>query len=138
MADGETYLNDAIVPRRVIAVANVAAGATAADFDGLFFVADAAYEIVSVKERHAVAGSDGGAVTLMVKKVPSGTAKASGTDTLSAGINMKATANTNQTGSLHGTVANIRLAAGDSLGLVPTGTLTALDGVTVAVHLKRI
>ena len=74
----------------------------------------------------------------MVKKVPSGTAKASGTDTLSAGINLKGTADTNAAGSLHATQGNYQLAAGDALGLVPTGTLTVVDAVTVMVELKRI
>ena len=84
------------------------------------------------------AGSDAGAVTLMVKKVPSGTARASGTDLLSAGLSLKATADTNVTGSLTATAGDKKLAAGDGLALVPTGTLTAVDAVTVTVELKRI
>lgn len=138
MASSEFKVNDAILPRRVIAVANIPAGAAAADFDGLFFVADNAYEVESVTERHGTAGSDAGAVTLMVKKVPSGTAKAAGADVLSAGINLKAAADTNAAGALTATAANKKLAGGDALGLVPTGTLTAVDAVTVQVVLKRI
>lgn len=122
----------------VQAVANVPAGAVAADYEGCFFIADRAYEIVSVKERHLVAGSDGGAVTVMLKKVPSGTAPSAGVDTLSGGINLKAAANTNQNGALHGTPGNYQLAAGDALALVTTGTLTAVDGVSVHVQLKPI
>ncbi len=119
-------------------VANIPAGAAAADFDGLMFTNTTGYSLVlrAVTERHAVAGNDAGAVTLMVKKVPSGTAKAAGTDMLSAGLDLKATANTNQSGSLHATTANITLANGDSIGLVPTGTLTTLDGVTVTCRLR--
>ena len=41
VADG-IKANGVIVPARTIAVANVPAGATAADFDGRFFIADAA------------------------------------------------------------------------------------------------
>lgn len=126
------------VDRQIVVTHNVPAGATAADFDGRFFIAERAYQIVSVREQHQTAGSDAGAVTLMVKKCPSGTARASGTDVLAAGINMKATADTPQSPALHGTAANSQLAAGDSLALVPTGTLTALDGVTVTVVLKQI
>lgn len=118
--------------------ANVPAGAAAADYDGRVFIADRAYQVVAVREQHQTAGSDAGAVTLMVKKVPSGTAKASGTDVLSAGINLKATADTTQSGTLHGTTANLQLAAGDSLALVTTGVLTAVDGVSVSVALKAI
>lgn len=117
---------------------NVAAGAAAADYDGRFFIADRAYEVVAVREQHQTLGTDGGAVTVMVKKVPSGTAKAAGTDTLSAGISLKAANDTVQSGSLHATPANYQLAAGDSLGLVTTGVLTAVDGVTVTVYLKKI
>lgn len=128
-----------VIPIRAIqATAVIPAGAAATDYDGLFFIANAAYEVTTVYERHQTAGSDAGAVTLMVQKVPSGTAKASGTDILASGINLKATADTNQTGTLHATAANYQLAAGDGLGLVTTGTLTAVDGVTVTVWLKRI
>jgi hypothetical protein len=111
--------------------------AATADNYGVFYIAPYPVEVVSVRERHETAGSDGSAVTLMVAKVPSGTAKGSGTDVLSAGINLKGTADTNAAGSLHATAANYRLAAGDALALVPTGTLTAVDGVTVTVELKR-
>lgn len=112
--------------------------ATAGNYTAPFFIADRTYEIIEVKERHETAGSDAGAVTVMLKKVPSGTAPGSGTDTLSAGINLKATANTNQSGTLHATLSNRRLEAGDALALVTTGTLTAVAGVTVAVTLKAI
>ena len=127
-----------IVPQYLVVTYNIPAGAAAADYDGLFFTANRAYEIVSVTERHAVAGSDTGAVTLMVKKVPSGTATASGTDTLASGLDLKSAVDTNQAGTLHATQANYQLASGDSLGLVPTGTPTAVDGVTVTVVLKAI
>lgn len=140
MSRGVTQIEGTVnvVPRSVLAVFNTPAGASATDYDGLFFIADAPYEIVEVIERHAVAGSDTGSVTLMVKKVPSGTAKASGVDVLATGLDLKATANTNQRGTLHSTVANRRLDAGDALGVVPTGTLTGVDGVTVMVRLQRI
>lgn len=111
--------------------------AATADNYGIFFIAPYPVEVVSVRERHETAGSDAGAVTLMVAKVPSGTAKGSGTDTLASGISLKGTADTNASGTLHATAANYRLAAGDALALVPTGVLTAVDGVTVTVELKR-
>lgn len=118
---------------------NISNGAADADWDiGVPWIADRAYEIVSVTERHLVAGTDGGAVTAMVKKVPSATAPSAGTDTLSAGLNLKATANTNQAGTLHGTQANYQLASGDGLALVKTGTVTTVDGVTVQIVLKPI
>lgn len=117
---------------------NIPGGATAADYDGLAFIANRAYELVEVRERHRVAGSDGGAVTLMMKKVPSGTAPSAGTDMLSAGLNLKSAIDTIQNGSVHGTAGNRQLAAGDAVAFVPTGTLTAVDGVTVQFVLKPI
>lgn len=117
---------------------NVIAGAAAADYDGRMFIAERAYEVVSVREQHQTAGNDAGAVTVMVKKVPSGTAKSAGTDVLAAGVSLKATADTVQSPALHATAANYQLAAGDSLALVTTGTPTAVDGVSVTVVLKKI
>lgn len=111
---------------------------TAAKFTTLFFIADAPCEVVGVTERHEVVGSDGGAVTVMLKKVPSATAPSSGTDVLSAGISMKATANTNQAGALHATIANRQLNEGDGLALVLTGTPTALIGPTFRVKLRYL
>lgn len=115
----------------------VIAGAAAADYDGLK-ICRFAGKLVRVVERHAVAGSDGGAVTLMLKKVPSGTAKASGTDMLSAGLNLKATADTNVSGSLSATAADLLVADGDALGLVLTGTGTAVDSVSLMAEFLRI
>lgn len=135
-ADG-LKVNDVVVPQHFYVPFVVAGGAAAADYDGVIPVPDAC-EIVAVRERHQTAGTDAGAVTVMLKKVPSGTAKASGTDTLAAGINLKAAADTNQSPALHATLANLQLAAGDGLALVTTGTLAVVDGVAVTVKLKRI
>lgn len=112
--------------------------ATALNYSAPFFIANRPYQVVGVTERHEVAGSDMGAVTLMVKKVPSGTAPASGSDVLYGPINLKATANTNQSGSLSRVFGHLTLAAGDALALITTGTLTALQGVTVSIDLKAI
>lgn len=108
---------------------------TAANFTTPFFIANRSYLVLEITERHETAGTDGGSVTLMLKKVPSGTAPASGTDMLSAGMSLKTTANTNQNGTI-GTVKTV--SDGDSLSLVTTGTLTDLVGVTVSILLKAI
>jgi hypothetical protein len=128
------------------------AAATAGNY-GIFFTAPAininrypstagraaaVWQITDVRERHEAAGTDAGAVTVMVMKVPSGTAKAAGTACLAAGISLKATADTNQDAALHATAANSQLVDGDSLALVTTGTLTAVAGVSVTVELSRI
>lgn len=120
----------------VMARIDGAAAQTAANFTTPFFIANRSYQILEVIERHETAGSDGGAVTVMVKKTPSGTAPASGTDVLTAGLSLKATANTNQSGVISRSADT--LAYGDSLALVSTGTLTNLVGVTVYVLLKAI
>jgi hypothetical protein len=134
-----TSANRVVLPstQTVEATVQGTSAATAGNYPESFFIAPYPIEIVSVKERHTVLGTDGGAVTVMLKKVPSGTAVASGTDTLAAGISLKATINTNQSPALHATAANYRLAAGDSLGLVTTGTLTSVAGVSVTVEYKR-
>jgi hypothetical protein len=119
-------------------VLNGSAPATAGNFGTVFMIADAAYELVSVKERHATAGNDGGAVTGMLTKVPSGTAASAGTAMLSAGINLKGTADTNAAGSLSATAANTRLANGDGVAFVLTGTPTALAGLCLETVWKRI
>lgn len=106
----------------------------ASSVDKSFFVATRACRVVGVTCRVTAAGTDGGAVTAMIEKVPSGTAIGSGTDVLSATFNLKGTANTNQAGSLSTTAGALDLAAGDSLGLDLTGTMTAATGsITVAM-----
>lgn len=113
------------------------AAATAADY-GAIFQADHAMELIEFVERHEVAGSDADAVTLMLAKVPSGTAKAAGTDMLAAGLNLKAVADTNQVATLHATAGNRQLADGDAIALVPTGTLTAVAGLLVRATFRLI
>jgi len=116
--------------------------ATAANYTAPFFIAERSYEVLWCMERHETAGSAGGSVTVMLKKVPSGTAPASGIDVLTAGINLKATANTNQEGTISqartSSIYNRRLSTGDALSLVTTGTLTSVAGVTVSVLLRSL
>lgn len=111
--------------------------ATAGNY-GIFWTAPVACIVTVVAERHEVLGTNGSAVTVMLKKVPSGTALSAGTDCLAAGIDLKATINTNQAPALHATAANYTLAAGDSLGLVATGTLTAVAGVALTVEVAAV
>lgn len=111
------------------------AAQTAANF-GPMFTAPFPCVLVAVKERHAVAGSDGAAVTLDVEKIPSATAKGSGTTMLNATLSLKATADTVQSGVLTPTLANRELAINDSIGIKTSGTLTALKDVTVTLYLK--
>jgi len=111
---------------------------TAANYTTPFFIANRPYRVISITERHQVAGSDAGAVTCQVKKVPSGTAPASGTNLLATAFNMKATADTNQTGALSAVQGALTISSGDSICLESSGTLTALVGVTVSVLLRAV
>lgn len=135
-ADGTFGSNDRIIPNTFTVSAFLAgtAPATAGNFN-CFWVAPFACRVVSIKESHATAGSDGGAVTLEVVKCADGVAVASGTTLQSAGINLKATADTVQTASLTATTADLSIAAGTRLGLKLTGTPTALASLAVTVQL---
>ena len=97
-----------------------------------------ACQLVSVTERHSTAESTAGTLTLQIVKAPSGTAIGSGANALSAGINMKATADTNQAGSLSATVANTKFAAGDSVGAKLSTTVTELAGSNVTLEFKAL
>ena len=112
-------------------------GTASADYTTCFFIANRQYKLVSVTERHEIKGTHGSAVTVMLNKVPSGTAPASGVSMLAAGLNLKSDINVNQSGTITATVANTVLKAGDSLALETTGTLTAVRGVTVSVLLEK-
>jgi len=85
----------------------------------------------SAKVASALAG-----VTVMLKKVPNGTAPSAGTDMLSTGMTLNSIINTNQTATLSTTAGAIAITRGDSLAFITTGTLTALVGVTIAVVLR--
>lgn len=97
-----------------------------------------ACKIVSVKERHKTAESTAGSLTAMVKKVPSGTAAASGTSALSAGINMKGTADTNATPALSATASDYTFAAGDAVAAVLSASATELAGCEITVEFQRV
>lgn len=103
-----------------------------------FFIARRPYRVLGAVEVHSVAGTDGGAVTLTIEKIPSGTAKGSGTNVLSTTFNLKSTANTGVWVGPNATAASARLAIGDRLGAVSTGTLTALIDSCCTVQLVAL
>ncbi|MCL5667346.1 MAG: hypothetical protein M1383_06275 [Patescibacteria group bacterium] len=108
---------------------------TAAKY-GPVFIAPFPCALIKFQERHAVAGSDAGAVTLDLEKVSSGTAKGSGTTMLASTLDLKAAADTIQNGSLTATYANRELAIGDAIALKTSGALTALKDVCVELTFK--
>lgn len=110
---------------------------TTYDTDRFIWTAPFACIVVSVKAMQSAIEASGASTTLMIEKVPSGTAIGSGTDILAAAVNLKTgvTANTVETLTLHATAANYTLAAGDSLGLDFTNAITEYVGcVTITLE----
>lgn len=115
------------------------AAATAANFGVIFFnPGDGDHQLISVRERHATAGTDAGAVTLMLKKVPSGTAAASGTNMLASGLSLKTTADTLQAATLSSTAADLVLTNAQGAAAVLTGTPTSLAGLVLLTIWKKL
>ena len=106
----------------------------ASSVDLVYFTATRAMKVVGITVRVTTAGTDAGAVTLTVRKVPSGTAITSGTALHSGTANLKGTINTNQVLTLSTTLSDLFLAAGDSIAADFTGVMTAATGaITVAM-----
>jgi hypothetical protein len=108
---------------------------TASSVSQSIFVAPRALMVVGITLRPDVAGTDAGAVTVQVRKVPSGTAIASGTALLSAAMNLKSTANTNVSGSLSTVAGALLIPAGTAIALEFAGVLTAAAG-SVSIALR--
>ena len=107
----------------------------ASSVDAVFYVAQRQVRVEGITGRVTVAGTDGGAVTAVIRKVPSGTAITAGTALHSGTFNLKGTADTNQALTLSTTASDLLLAAGDSLAIDFTGTLTSATGaVTVGMN----
>ena len=106
--------------------------------DVQFFTAPVKCEVVAVREVHAVAGDDAGAVTGTIRRCQGTEAATAGDNLLSATINLKGTALTEQTPALTATAADLILEAGNRLSLDVTGTTTTLAGVILTVLLKRV
>lgn len=109
-------------------------GYNASSVDAVMFVATRAMRVEAITGRVTVAGTDASAVTAVVRKVPSGTAIASGTALHSSTFNLKGTADTNQSLTLSTTASDLLLAAGDCIAVDFTGTLTSATGaITVGL-----
>lgn len=106
----------------------------ASSVDKVSFVAGRKYVVQAIYGRVEVAGTDGGAVTAVIKKTASGTAIASGTALHASTFNLKGTAATNQVLTLSTTSGVTTIAQGNAIGIDFTGTLTSATG-TVTVLL---
>lgn len=99
------------------------------------FVAETTYQVAGLKAVWGTASSSG---TVTIEKLTGTTAPGSGTALLTGTISTAGTANTVTTGTLIATLASLKLAAGDRLGVVFSGTETGLVGLVLNVTLKRI
>jgi hypothetical protein len=90
-----------------------------------------------VREVHAVAGDNASAVTGTIRRCQGTEAATAGDDLLSAAINFKGTALTEQVPALTATTADLVLEAGNRLSLDVTGNTATLAGVILTVLLKR-
>jgi hypothetical protein len=113
--------------------------------DVQFFTAPVKCQVVTIREVHATAGSDGSAVSGTIRRCQGTEAATAGDDLLgSTKIDFKGTALTEQkfdaadSGELTSTTASLTLEAGDRLSLDVTGTTTALAGVIISVLLERV
>lgn len=105
---------------------------------GYIFTPPFPYEILSIVEKHDVAGTDAGAVTLDILKVPNGTTLASGVSVLVSTFSLKSTADTAIMKQGIALSSNRSFAPLDSIALVVSGTLTALEGVQVTIYIKPL
>ncbi len=102
---------------------------TASSVDKVAFVATRRYVVHGITGRPTVAGTDGSAVTAVIKKAASATAITSGTALHSSTYNLKGTADTIQALTLSTTASDLEIPAGTCIGIDFTGTLTSATGV---------
>lgn len=101
----------------------------ASSVDKVSFVATRAYVVHGITGRPTVAGTDGSAVTAVIKKAASATAITAGTALHSSTYNLKGTADTIQALTLSTTASDLEIPAGTAIGVDFTGTLTSATGV---------
>jgi hypothetical protein len=109
---------------------------TPAATNQVFFVANRSMLINSCSEIHSTAA--GGASTLTVTHDTSTNTPGSGTTVQTGNFNLNATANTIQNATLSGTVATLKLAAGDRLAVVFANAIQSSAGVVVSCGMTPI
>ena len=97
------------------------------------FVADRAYQLVSVEEAHITASTSG---TLQITKCTGTQAPGSGVNMLTGTISTAGTADTVVAGTLSATAANSLLADGDRIAFVTGGTATNYVGGALTIVLR--
>ena len=151
-ADGK-YLESSYIGDEIVVASNsdgnwvvftesptvLSAGYAADSVDKRIFIAPRPYRVLGASLVPDTIGSDVGAVSAMVEKVPDGTDIGSGVEVLSAAFDLKDTVDTEQVGTLTATSADLSVAAGDAIAIDFTGTLTDAAGVvTVQIHPWKI
>ncbi len=104
--------------------------------DTVFYIANQAMRVISIKEIHGTLGSS--TPTAVVRKCKSGQTIAQGTTLMVGSFDLHATAQTLQTATLVSDDGTLTLAAGDRLAFDITGTTTALAGINVTVMLQPL
>ena len=105
--------------------------------DLVFFIADRELVLKSVTARIVTKGGSGH--TAQVFKADSGTAIAGGTAmTSTIAIGSTATQNTNISGTLSTTDANLKVSAGQAVGIDLAGTAGSAAGLTMTLVFKRV
>jgi len=137
VADGSTCGPYKIINDYKIEINLVAASAT----KGYVFIAPSGYQVVAVREIHAVAGGSG--ATVNFERLVSGTAPGSGIAILTTAMPLNGTANASQSTAASNIIntpgtTGTQLQATDSLGYVLSGTLTGLANCTVQISLARV
>lgn len=108
---------------------------TAATLDRVVAVIGRPMAVKAVHGRVTVAGTDAGAVSAIVRKVPSGTAITGGTPVHQGTFNLKGTVNTVQEMTIAAAPADVALLRGDSIAVDFSGVLTAAVG-TISILME--
>lgn len=116
-------------------VVNYTIAAAADHITSNIFVADRAYQLVSVEAAHVTASTSG---TLQITKCTGTQDPGSGVNMLTSTISTAGTANTVVSGTLSATAANTALADGDRIALVTGGTATNIVGAVVTIVLRPV
>jgi hypothetical protein len=109
----------------------------------IFIATDCDYEIVGASEVHSAIATNGGTVSIDLRKSSSGTTVVAGTSVLASVFNAKSTADTPvhktiSNGGLASTQAGRTILKNQRLGVDFVGTLTALEGVNVTCFLRPV
>lgn len=118
-------------PKKPVQIVSLYIGANGDFRDTLSYMSDGRYMLAQVQEVHAVAGTDAGAVNVMLEKWSGPTSPYTQVNMLASAINLKAAANTVQTATLTSTIIDRVLEDGDRIEVDFTGTLTSLAGMVI-------